>query len=88
MAAEGTKRICIAVVVTSDGDWVAYGISRRPGMTEDETDELNKHVAVQQLRGNAVGERHYRINMVEADVILPILENKEVVVQANGPVVG
>ena len=83
MASEGTKRIRIAVAVTLDGDWVAYGFSRRAGMSEDEADERNRHMAVQQLCGDVVVGGHYRINLVHADVILPILENKEVVIEAD-----
>lgn len=83
MVSEGTKRIRIAVAVSLDGDWVAYGYSRRAGMSEDEADERNKHMAVQQLRGDAGGGCPYRINMIEADVILPILATKKVVVQAD-----
>lgn len=82
MADNATKRIRIAVAVTIDGDWIAYGSSYPSFAHDDARDERSRLTVANELR-----DRHlhapYRINMVEADVILPILENKEVVVPAN-----
>lgn len=82
MASEGTKRIRIAVAVAMNGDWAACSSSADEGRTDDENDLTNNWWAVRELRALGV-ESPFRINMVEADVILPILENNEVVVQAE-----
>lgn len=82
MASEGTKRIRIAVAVAINGDWAAYGSSVCEGMTADEIDQANAFMAVRQLLDLGV-KSGWRLNMVEAEVILPILEKQEVVVQAD-----
>lgn len=82
MATEGTKRIRIAVAITLNGNWIAYGMSGTGTMTEDDVDERNKWRVDRELQVQ-LDKSPYRINMVEATVILPILENKNVVVQAD-----
>lgn len=85
MASEGTERIRIAVAVAINGSWAACSSFAAKGMTDDEIDQVNAWKAEREL--NALGAQSpFRINMVEADVILPILENKEVVVRATGSI--
>lgn len=81
MAGKGTIRVRIAVAVNIHGDWIAYG-SSCPSVANDTCDTRNRWWAADALRNRDV-QAPYRINMVEADVILPMLENKEVVVPAD-----